>query len=71
MLYSPILSPLFHGAVGILDELLLFCLPLVVAVIILAIASRRARKNATPRERVRPTPEASSPAEKFQGTKQL
>ncbi len=70
MLYSPSFSPLFHGAVGILDELLLFCLPLVVVVIILAIASHRARKNATPRERVRPTPEASSPAENPHSTEQ-
>lgn len=51
MLYSPTFSPLFHGAAGILDELLLFGAPLVVVIIILAIASRRARQNAQPRER--------------------
>jgi cytochrome c-type biogenesis protein CcmH/NrfF len=52
MLYSPTFVPLFHGAVGILDEVLLFGAPLVVVLIILVIASRRARKNAQPRERL-------------------
>jgi hypothetical protein len=51
MLYSPTFSLLFHGAAGILDELLLFGAPLVVAIIILAIASRRARQRASSRER--------------------
>jgi hypothetical protein len=50
MLYSP----LFHGSAGILDELLLIGMPLVVALIILVIASRRARQKGTPRERTRP-----------------
>jgi hypothetical protein len=58
MVYAPLLLPLLHGQVGILDELLLFCLPLVVVVIILAIASRRARQKAAPHERVR-TPDSS------------
>ena len=44
-------SLLAHGSVGILDELLLYCLPLVVAILIIAIASRRARKQHPPRER--------------------
>jgi len=51
MLYSPMFSPLLHGAAGILDELLLCGAPLVVVIIILAIASRRARQKAQPRER--------------------
>ena len=51
MLYAPTFSPLFHGAAGLLDELLLFGAPLIVVIIILAIASRRARQNAQPRER--------------------
>jgi len=51
LLNSPTLSSLFHGAAGILDELLLFGAPLIVVIIILAIASRRARRNAQPRER--------------------
>jgi hypothetical protein len=51
MLYSSTFTPLLHGTAGILDELLLFGAPLVVVIIILAIASRRARKNAQPRER--------------------
>jgi len=45
-------SLLAHGSAGILDELLLYCLPLVVAIIIIAIASRRARKQRPPRERL-------------------
>ncbi len=60
MLSSPIFVPLYHGAVGILDEVLLFGAPLVVVIIILAIASRRARKNAPPRQRVRPAQDAST-----------
>ena len=44
-------SLLAHGSAGILDELLLYCLPLVVAIVIIAIASRRARKRQSPRER--------------------
>ena len=59
MVYSPLLLPLLHGAAGVLDELLLFCLPLLVVIIILAIASRRARMTATPRERAR-TPDATN-----------
>jgi ABC-type cobalt transport system substrate-binding protein len=51
MLYSPVFMPLLHGASGILDELLLICMPLVVVLIILAIASQRARQKAQPRER--------------------
>jgi hypothetical protein len=51
MLDSPIFIPLLHGQAGILDELLLFGAPLVVVIVILAMASRRARKNAKPRER--------------------
>ncbi len=53
MLALPIFAPLLHGATGILDELLLFGAPIVVVIVILAIASRRARKNAPPRERTR------------------
>ncbi len=60
MLFSPIFVPLYHGAVGILDEVLLFGAPLVVVIIILAIASRRARKNAPPSQRVRPAQDAST-----------
>jgi hypothetical protein len=51
MVYSPVHVPLLHGAVGILDELLLFGAPLIVIVIILSIARRRARKKNPPRER--------------------
>lgn len=51
MLYSPTFTPLLHGQAGLLDELLLFGAPLVVVIIILAIAHQRARKNAGERER--------------------
>ena len=64
MLSSPIFAPLSHGAAGILDELLLFGAPLVAVIIILAIASRRARQRAAPRERVRPVaPDSGTPAD--------
>jgi hypothetical protein len=43
-------SPLRHGQSGILDEVLLFGAPLVVTLLILAIASRRGRRQ---QERVR------------------
>jgi len=57
MLNSLVFIPLLHGQAGILDELLLFTAPLVVVTLILIIASRRARKNAQPRERsTRETP---------------
>ena len=52
MLYTPV----FHGSLGILDELLLFCAPLLVGIIILAVASRRARQGSRPRERTRSDP---------------
>ena len=52
MLYSP----LFHGASGILDELLLFIAPLIVVITILVINSRRARQQHPPRERERTRP---------------
>jgi len=60
MLYSSFFAPLLHGQTGVLDELLLFCLPLVVVIIILAIASRRARQKAAPRERAQ-TPKTKDP----------
>lgn len=52
MLYSPH----FHGASGILDELLLFGAPLIVVIVILIINSRRARQQQPPRERERTRP---------------
>ncbi len=61
MLYSLIFTPQLHGAAGILDELLLFGAPLVVVIIILAIASRRARKNASPRQRTPRDPSTRPP----------
>ncbi|HTP10972.1 MAG TPA: hypothetical protein VMP08_22110 [Anaerolineae bacterium] len=61
MLYSPIFVPLTHGAVGILDELLLFGAPLVVVIIILTIASRRARRNAPLHQRAPRATQSDSP----------
>lgn len=37
-------SPLMHGALGILDELLLYCLPLLALIVIISVARRRARQ---------------------------
>jgi hypothetical protein len=51
MLYSPTFIPLLHGEAGILDELLLFGAPLLVVIIILTMAIRRARKKAPARVR--------------------
>ena len=57
-------APVFHGSLGILDEVLLFCVPLLVVIVILATASHRARKRGQPRERVRLSEQSSdSPAE--------
>ena len=61
MLYSPVFIPLFHGEAGILDELLLFGAPLIVVIVILVIASRRARKSAPLRERTRSPSQAVEP----------
>ena len=62
MLFFPPLQPVLHGSVGALDEILLYTMPLVVAVIILIIASRRAREkecqHTSTRER---TPEDGTP----------
>lgn len=51
--------PLAHGAFGILDELLLYCLPLLALIVIISIASRRARRT-KPRDRARRDPSADS-----------
>ena len=45
MLTPILLTPPRHGQLGPLDELLLFCLPVVIAIIVLAIASQRARQK--------------------------
>lgn len=45
MLLSPLFAPPLHGQLGIADELLLFCLPVVIAIIILAVTSQRARQK--------------------------
>ncbi len=52
MLYAP---PT-HGAVGLLDELILFGAPLIVVIVILIINHRRARQLHPPRERERMRP---------------
>jgi cytochrome c-type biogenesis protein CcmH/NrfF len=45
MLALPFLSPVLHGQLGALDEVLLFCLPVVVAIVVLAVAARSARRR--------------------------
>lgn len=58
MLLSFLAQPLPHGSTGILDEVLLYCMPLLVLLIILSIASRRARSRQLPRDRIRRDQEA-------------
>jgi hypothetical protein len=55
MLLSALISPPLHGELGAADELLVFCLPVVIAIVILAITSRRARLKS---ERSRPRGES-------------
>ena len=55
MLASALLSPPLHGELGVVDELLLFCLPLVVVLVILATTAQRARRK---EERMRSRAEA-------------
>jgi chromate transport protein ChrA len=45
-------QPMLHGSAGILDEVLVYCLPLIVLLIILSAVSRRARKRQS-RDRIR------------------
>ena len=55
---APVLiSPPFHGELGVVDELLLFCLPLVIVLVILAATSQRARRK---QERTRSRTSANS-----------
>jgi len=49
--------PSLHGELGVVDELLLFCLPLVVVLVILAATSQRARQK---QERMRSRADADS-----------
>ncbi len=67
MLLSALISPPFHGQLGAADELLVFCLPVVIAIIILSITSRRARQK---QERDRPRNELPNRAE-MENTKHL
>ena len=55
MLVLSLLSPALHGELGVVDELLLFCLPLVVVLVILAATAQRARRK---QERMRSQAEA-------------
>jgi hypothetical protein len=66
LLFSPILLPRLHGAVGVLDELLLFIAPLAVVIIILISASRRARRNAPPRKRAAQSRDETLPPSQHQ-----
>jgi len=53
MLTTTFFIPPLHGQVGALDELLLFCLPVVIAIVVLALTSRRARERERMRQRER------------------
>ena len=45
MLPISLFSPVLHGQLGIVDELLLFCLPVVIAIVVLAMTSQRAQRK--------------------------
>ena len=45
MFADVLISPALHGELGVLDELLLFCLPLVVVLVVLAVTAQRARRK--------------------------
>lgn len=45
-------QPMLHGSAGILDEVLVYCLPLSVLLIILSVVSHRTRKRQS-RDRIR------------------
>ncbi len=45
MLPISLFAPVLHGQLGIVDELLLFCLPVVIAIAVLAMTSQRARRK--------------------------
>jgi len=55
-------SPPLHGQLGALDEMLLFCLPVVIAIVVLAFTSRRARTT-DERTRTRRSSQGAAPAE--------
>lgn len=57
MLAIILASPLPHGSLGFFDEVLLFCLPAVIAILVLALTARRARQQ---EERVRARKNESS-----------
>lgn len=63
MLLSILLQPQLHGSAGILDELLVYCLPLVVVIIILVRALHRAGNQPLSRERTRGDKETKSDEE--------
>ena len=45
MLKTILLIPPLHGQLGALDEVLLFCLPVVIAILVLAMTSQRAQQK--------------------------
>ncbi len=55
------LTPLLHGQIGALDEIAFFCLPIVIAIVVLAVTSARSRKK---QERVRTRAEGRKDTEK-------
>jgi hypothetical protein len=53
-------QPLLHGSVGIVDELLTYCLLLVIVIIIVVRTLHRSGQPAFPRERIRAVQPISS-----------
>lgn len=57
LLANVLFLPSLHGELGVVDELLLFCLPLVVVLVVLAATAQRARRK---QERMRSQTKAES-----------
>jgi len=57
-----LIAPPLHGQLGAWDELIFYCLPVVITIIVLAIASQRARqKQERTRQRSKPQDDRDSP----------
>ena len=63
MMYDTWWLPARHGQIGALDEILIFCLPVVLAILILVLSARRSRSKADRvRRRGAPDPESGDEA---------
>jgi len=51
--FNILAAPSQHGSLGVLDEVLLYCLPVIIAFMVLAAAAQRASDKNKARERTR------------------